>query len=122
MMHAGDSPFGPTRRRAPVLLFSHGYGEVDSTDYLRVAGASWRAFGYCRAALLTDATFLNVRDLKTVVDVVFPATHQSNSMRCRAPRRSRCRRRLGPRLGQPQWRNRVDAHRSSLRRSMERNR
>ena len=111
MMRDGDAPLWPdATTRFPVLLFSHGYGGSPiSTDYIQAVSVM-ASFGYVVAAPFhTDATFLNVEDLQTVTDAVFLATHFEQFNALQALRPLALSATLDLVLGQPRWRDRVDA-------------
>jgi predicted dienelactone hydrolase len=111
MMQDGDAPLWPdATTRFPVLLFSHGYGGSPiSTDYIQAVSVM-ASFGYVVAAPFhTDATFLNVEDLQTVADAVFLATHLEQFNALQALRPLALSATLDLVLGQPRWRDRVDA-------------
>jgi len=111
MLRAGEMPLWPdATTRFPVLVFSHGYGESPiESDYV-LAMSVFASFGYVVVAPFhTDATFSDPQSLDGVLDFVYLVTHleQFNAMQALRPLALSAG--LDYVLGQPQWRDRIDA-------------
>ena len=111
MLRAGETPLWPdATTRFPVLLFSHGYGESPiESDYV-LAMTVFASFGYVVVAPFhTDATFSDLQSLEGFLDFAYLVTHleQFNAMQALRPLALSAG--LDYVLGQPQWRDRIDA-------------